>query len=155
MRRNASMARASDKPRGSVNRNGGRRRTVKDDPPPPPVPEKDEDTAFGADVNEPAAEASSREAVATEAPVPTTSTIDAETHAKYEEVKRGDLHIRDLQKLGVDALHEIARQEGLAEYTGLTKAELIFKILKERIRQNGLMYGEGVLEILPDGFGFL
>jgi transcription termination factor Rho len=149
------MARASDKPRGSVNRNGGRRRTVRDDPPVPAAPEKDEDVSFGADVNETAAEASSRDAVATEAPVPTTSTIDAETHAKYEEVKRGDLHIRDLQKLTVDALHEIARQEGLSEYTGLTKSELIFRILKERIRQNGLMYGEGVLEILPDGFGFL
>ncbi len=83
------------------------------------------------------------------------SAIDAETHAKYEEIKRGDLHIKDLQKLTVDALHEIAKQEGLLEYTGLSKAELIFKILKERIRQNGLMYGEGVLEILPDGFGFL
>ena len=83
------------------------------------------------------------------------SPIDAETHAKYEEVKRGELHIKDLQKLSVDALHEIAKQEGLTEYTGLTKSELTFRILKERIRQNGLMYGEGVLEILPDGFGFL
>jgi len=83
------------------------------------------------------------------------SAIDAETHAKYEEIKRGELHIRDLQKLSVDALHDIARREGLTDYTGLSKSELIFKILKERIRQNGLMYGEGVLEILPDGFGFL
>jgi transcription termination factor Rho len=38
---------------------------------------------------------------------------------------------------------------------GLSKQELVFKILKERIRQNGLMYGEGVLEVLPDGYGFL
>ncbi|HQA43148.1 MAG TPA: Rho termination factor N-terminal domain-containing protein, partial [Phycisphaerae bacterium] len=81
--------------------------------------------------------------------------IDEETHQKYEEVKRGDLHIKDLQRLDVQALHEIAKQEGLTEYTGLSKSELIFKILKERIRQSGLMYGEGVLEILPDGFGFL
>ncbi|MBN1491179.1 MAG: transcription termination factor Rho [Phycisphaerae bacterium] len=83
------------------------------------------------------------------------SAIDAETHAKYEEIKRGDLHITDLQKMNVQELHDIAKTEGLAEYTGLKKQELIFKILKERIRQNGLMYGEGVLEILPDGFGFL
>src|SRR6478672_10687949 len=48
--------------------------------------------------------------------------IDAETHAKYEEVKRGDLHIKDLQKLDVHALHEIARTEGLTEYTGLSKS---------------------------------
>ncbi|MCH9023483.1 MAG: transcription termination factor Rho [Planctomycetes bacterium] len=43
----------------------------------------------------------------------------------------------------------------MTEYTGLKKQDLIFKILKERIQQNGLMYGEGVLELLPDGFGFL
>ncbi|NLX14651.1 MAG: transcription termination factor Rho [Phycisphaerales bacterium] len=86
---------------------------------------------------------------------PELSGIDAETHAKYEEIKRGELHIKDLQKMTVDALHEIAKTEGLSDYTGLSKAELIFKILKERIQQNGLMFGEGVLEILPDGFGFL
>ncbi|HPD28978.1 MAG TPA: transcription termination factor Rho [Phycisphaerae bacterium] len=149
------MARASDKPRSSANRNGGRRRTVKDDPPVAAAPEKDEEVLFGADIDDTSSEDSSQDTVAAEEPIPTTSTIDAETHAKYEEVKRGELHIRDLQKLSVDALHEIARQEGLSEYTGLTKSELIFRILKERIRQNGLMYGEGVLEILPDGFGFL
>ena len=38
---------------------------------------------------------------------------------------------------------------------GLKKQDLIFKILKERVKQNGLMYGEGTLEVLPDGFGFL
>ncbi|NIM49724.1 MAG: transcription termination factor Rho [Gemmatimonadales bacterium] len=81
--------------------------------------------------------------------------IDAETHAKYEEIKRGELHITDLQKMTVAELHDIAKNEGMTEFTGLKKQDLIFKILKERIHQNGLMYGEGVLEILPDGFGFL
>ena len=83
------------------------------------------------------------------------SYYEDETHAKYEEVKRGELHITDLQKMTVDDLHKLAKNEGLTEYTGLKKQELIFRILKERIRQNGLMYGEGVLELLPDGFGFL
>ena len=81
--------------------------------------------------------------------------IDEETHAKYEEVKKGELHITDLQKMTVEDLHTLAKKEGLIEYTGLKKQDLIFKILKERIQQNGLMYGEGVLELLPDGFGFL
>jgi len=80
---------------------------------------------------------------------------DDETHLKYEEVKRGELHITDLQKMTVNDLHELAKKEGLTEYTGLKKQELIFKILKERIQQNGMMYGEGVLELLPDGFGFM
>ena len=43
----------------------------------------------------------------------------------------------------------------LNEFTGLKKQDLIFKILKERTKLNGLMFGEGTLEILPDGFGFL
>jgi len=83
------------------------------------------------------------------------SGIDAETHAKYEEIKRGDVYIKELQRMNVAELHDLAKQEGLAEYTGLKKQDLIFNILKARINRNGLMYGEGVLEILPDGFGFL
>ncbi|MGA2265435.1 MAG: transcription termination factor Rho [Phycisphaerae bacterium] len=76
-------------------------------------------------------------------------------HAKYERVKRGELHITDLQRMSVAELHEIAKTEGIEEYVGLGKQDLVFKILKQRIQRNGLMYGEGVLEILPDGFGFL
>ena len=48
-----------------------------------------------------------------------------------------------------------AKSEGIVDYMGLKKQDLIFKILKERVKQNGLMYGEGTLEVLPDGFGFL
>ncbi|MGA2497130.1 MAG: transcription termination factor Rho [Tepidisphaeraceae bacterium] len=81
--------------------------------------------------------------------------IDAETNAKYESVKGGKLYIRDLQKMEVHQLHEIARSDGIQDYIGMKKQDLIFQILRARIKQNGLMYGEGVLEILPDGFGFL
>jgi len=77
------------------------------------------------------------------------------THAKYERIKKGDLYLTDLQKLNVAELHDIAKKENISEYTALKKQDLIFRILKERIRQNGLMYGEGVLEVLPDGYGFL
>ena len=76
-------------------------------------------------------------------------------HAKYERIKKGNLHLRDLQDLDAGELHKVAKKEGITDYMGLSKQELVFKILKERIRQNGLMYGEGVLEVLPDGFGFL
>ncbi len=81
--------------------------------------------------------------------------IDRDTHEKYERVKRGDLHITDLQKLSVQELHEVAKSESIEDYVGLPKQDLIFQILKRRINQSGLLYGEGVLEILPDGFGFL
>ena len=82
-------------------------------------------------------------------------TEEESTHAKYERIKRGNLHITDLQNLEVTDLHSMAKKEGIGDYIGMTKQQLIFRILKERIRQEGLMYGEGVLEILPDGFGFL
>ena len=83
------------------------------------------------------------------------SSDDESTHAKYERIKKGNLYLTDLQKLTVAELHDIAKNEGLTEYSALKKQDLIFRILKERIRQNGLMYGEGVLEVLPDGYGFL
>ncbi len=81
--------------------------------------------------------------------------FDQEMHAKYERVKRGELHITDLQKMSVNDLHEIAKREDVPDYAGLGKQDLVFQILRNRIQANGLMYGEGVLEILPDGFGFL
>ncbi len=83
------------------------------------------------------------------------STFDEETHEKYEEAKHGALHITELQKLTVAELHEVARKENLEEYAGLKKQDLIFLILRARVSSTGLMFGEGVLEVLPDGFGFL
>ena len=74
---------------------------------------------------------------------------------RYEQIKQGDIHIAELQRMTMKELLELARQENLSEYTGLKKQDLIFKILKERTKINGLMFGEGTLEILPDGFGFL
>ncbi|HPS56070.1 MAG TPA: transcription termination factor Rho [Sedimentisphaerales bacterium] len=61
----------------------------------------------------------------------------------------------DLQKLSVSELHNIAKTEDITEYTALKKQDLIFRILKKRIQESGLLYGEGVLEVLPDGYGFL
>ncbi|MCJ7730504.1 MAG: transcription termination factor Rho [Sedimentisphaerales bacterium] len=102
-------------------------------------------------------------AVATEAPAAKTveqsekdkQELEESTHAKYERIKKGKLYLTDLQKLTVAELHDIAKKDNIKEFTALKKQDLIFRILKERIRQNGLMYGEGVLEVLPDGYGFL
>jgi len=82
-------------------------------------------------------------------------TEEESTHAKYERIKKGSLYLTDLQKLNVSELHDLARKENIKEFSALKKQDLIFRILKERIRQSGLMYGEGVLEVLPDGYGFL
>ena len=77
------------------------------------------------------------------------------THAKYERIKKGSLYLTDLQRLTVSELHDLAKKEGITEYSALKKQDLVFRVLKERINQSGLMYGEGVLEVLPDGYGFL
>ncbi len=81
--------------------------------------------------------------------------FDAETNSRYEEIKRGTTYITELSQLTMPQLLKIAKEEGLSDYVGLKKQDLVFKILKERVKQNGLMYGEGTLEILPEGFGFL
>ena len=65
------------------------------------------------------------------------------------------LFIADLQHMTIKELRDTAKRENITEYSSLNKQDLLFKILKERCSKNGLMYGEGVLEVLPDGFGFL
>ena len=80
---------------------------------------------------------------------------DDDSHDRYEKIKQGEVHIAELQKLSMQQLIEEARKENVADVAGMKKQDLIFNILKERVKMNGLMYGEGTLEILPDGFGFL
>jgi transcription termination factor Rho len=80
---------------------------------------------------------------------------DNAIHDRYEDIKRGEIHLTELQKMTMPQLIRTAKSEGVIEFTGLKKQDLIFKILKERVKQNGLMFGEGTLEVLPDGFGFL
>ncbi|MCA9246751.1 MAG: transcription termination factor Rho, partial [Planctomycetales bacterium] len=75
--------------------------------------------------------------------------------ARYEKIKQSDIHIAALQQMTMPELLAEAEQEGIPETSGMKKQDLIFKILKARVKLNGLMYGEGTLEILPDGFGFL
>ena len=66
-----------------------------------------------------------------------------------------EFHVEELQKRTVKELQQIAQQENIKKTTSLKKQELIFKILKSRVKKTGRMYGEGVLEVLPEGFGFL
>ena len=80
---------------------------------------------------------------------------DLEVRERYDLLKQTDTNIAELQKLSMAELIELARSEKIAEAAGDKKHDLVFKILKERVKLNGLMFGEGTLEILPDGFGFL
>ncbi|GAB5495821.1 MAG: hypothetical protein Phyf2KO_09010 [Phycisphaerales bacterium] len=63
--------------------------------------------------------------------------------------------IGQLQKMSVEELAPVADQHGLEEFHNLPKQDLIFKILKARAAKQGLMIGEGTIEIMQDGFGFL
>jgi transcription termination factor Rho len=83
--------------------------------------------------------------------------FDAETNSRYEEIKKGNTYITELQHMTIAQLQKAAKDENIPreEYVGLKKQDLIFRILKERVKANGLMFGEGTLEVLPDGFGFL
>jgi len=74
---------------------------------------------------------------------------------RLEEIRRTETHIAELQRMTMQQLLAAAKKEGLVDITGLKRQDLIFRILKERTKLNGLMFGEGTLEILPDGFGFL
>jgi transcription termination factor Rho len=65
------------------------------------------------------------------------------------------LSLYDLQARGVPELQKMADTMGLVDLGALRKHELIFEILKAHARSAGIMYSKGVLEILPDGFGFL
>jgi transcription termination factor Rho len=65
------------------------------------------------------------------------------------------LNIAELQKQSLEELLTLAESEGIDDVNAVPRQELIFKILKHRMKADGLMFGEGTLEILPDGFGFL
>ncbi len=65
------------------------------------------------------------------------------------------LTIADFQRMDHDELMEVADKEGLEEFHQLPKQDLIFKILKARAAKLGIMFGEGTLQIMSDGFGFL
>ncbi|MFN8707151.1 MAG: transcription termination factor Rho, partial [Planctomyces sp.] len=83
------------------------------------------------------------------------SAAEKQVSETFSASRAADINIADLQRMSMKELLQIAEQEQLTEYHGMKKQDLIFRILKERTRVNGLMFGEGTLEILPDGFGFL
>lgn len=71
--------------------------------------------------------------------------------------KRGGntLNIGELKEMSIAKLTRVAKDLHVAGATGMRKQELIFQILKAQTEQSGFIFSEGVLEVLPDGFGFL
>ena len=71
--------------------------------------------------------------------------------------KRGGntLSIGELKEMSIAKLTQVAKDLKVDGATGMRKQELIFQILKAQTEQSGFIFSEGVLEVLPDGFGFL
>ena len=65
------------------------------------------------------------------------------------------MDIAELKEMNIAALTQIAKDLNVVGATGMRKQELIFKILQAQTEKSGLIFSEGVLETLPDGFGFL
>lgn len=65
------------------------------------------------------------------------------------------MNIAELKDKTISELNAVAKDLGVQGASGLRKQEIIFKIIETQTQKNGLIFGEGVLEILPDGFGFL
>lgn len=74
---------------------------------------------------------------------------------RTEERRRSALDIRALKEMAMPELIETADTFGVEGASSMRKQELIFKILQAQTEKNGLIFAEGVLECLPDGFGFL
>ena len=65
------------------------------------------------------------------------------------------MEIAELKTMSIVELTKLAKELSVNGVSGLKKQDLIFKILQAKTEKEGLIFGEGVLEILPDGFGFL
>ncbi len=67
----------------------------------------------------------------------------------------GRLDLTQLKEMTINQLSEVARGLGVENPTGMRRQDLIFRVLQRQTEQEGLIFGEGVLEVLPEGFGFL
>jgi transcription termination factor Rho len=65
------------------------------------------------------------------------------------------LNITKLKEMKITELNKLAKELNINGFSGIRKQDLIFKVLQAQAEKEGLMFGEGILEILPEGFGFL
>jgi transcription termination factor Rho len=86
-----------------------------------------------------------------------TQTKQEDTQTKHEDAqtKQKALDLSDLKEMNIQALNAMARELNVEGAAGMKKHDLIFKILQTQTEKSGLLFAEGVLECLPDGYGFL
>ena len=83
------------------------------------------------------------------------ATAPAEAGKPSSRRSKDSLNIGELKEMSIAKLTQVAKDLNVAGATGMRKQELIFQILKAQTEQSGFIFSEGVLEVLPDGFGFL
>jgi transcription termination factor Rho len=77
-------------------------------------------------------------------------------HGRRDQTQAAEtLDIRVLKEMKLPDLTKIAKEHGIENATGMRKQDLIFSVLQAQTEKSGLIFSEGVLECLPDGFGFL
>ncbi len=86
---------------------------------------------------------------------PETSASAGETKTDTPRPPGRTLNIADLQAKSMRELAEVAKEFNVENVGSMKKHEVIFEILKVNAERNGVLFGEGVLEVLPEGFGFL
>ncbi len=80
---------------------------------------------------------------------------DEEQEAMAIQENANGLDLEVLKKMKIGELHQLAKEANLDNFSNMRRQDLIFKILQVNAEKSGNLYGGGVLEILPDGFGFL
>src|SRR4026208_867207 len=89
------------------------------------------------------------------ATVATAEAPERESREARDGKNEGFHNLADLKEMSISKLTQIAKSMDVPGATGMRKQELIFKVLAAQTEKSGLILSEGVLETLPDGFGFL
>jgi transcription termination factor Rho len=79
----------------------------------------------------------------------------AESQQSKNQPPNGRLDLNQLKEMSITELSAAAKGLGVESSAGLRRQDLIFSILQQQTEAEGLIFGEGVLEVLPEGFGFL
>src|SRR5579871_1681329 len=118
--------------------------------PPPPAP------VAAAEAAPPPVETPAPAAEVKEPEIPQGRAFDPKRRHQQGQAKNGSaLDLVELKDMSIQKLNQIAKDLGVQGFAGFRKQELIFKILQVQAEKSGLIFSEGVLECLPDGFGFL
>ena len=83
------------------------------------------------------------------------SKLTAAAQKKYDKAKKEGFDLTALRHMKSKELGEVATQEKIENWIEMPRQKLVFEILKAQANRQGLMIGEGTLEIMADGYGFL